>query len=237
MEKKVLGDNHPAYALSLNNLASDYNMIGDYRRAEPLFRQVLEIGKKVQGERHRFFFLSLYNLAWLYQAKGDYRRAEPLFRQALEIQKKVLGENHADYARSLHMLAHLYQDQRDYPRAEPLFRQAATIFQTHRGNSGNPVRAAATSDATGKSSLSRLLSEHGGGQRPVFRTGLSGITCLERYGGAAKSPSPGCQAKSGTGGNLRALAARRDAIDPSRLGHTRSPTRGELVRTGGKAFR
>ena len=74
-------------------------------RAEPLFRQALEIRKKVLGENHPDYASSLNNLADLYHDQGDYPRAEPLFRQASEIAKKVLGENHPHYAHSLNNLA------------------------------------------------------------------------------------------------------------------------------------
>ncbi len=39
----MLGENHPNYAHSLNNLASIYEATGDYAKAEPLYRQALEI--------------------------------------------------------------------------------------------------------------------------------------------------------------------------------------------------
>ncbi|NJO18216.1 MAG: tetratricopeptide repeat protein [Thioploca sp.] len=46
LRKQILGENRPAYATSLNNLAALYDSIGDYTRAEPLYQQVLEITKK-----------------------------------------------------------------------------------------------------------------------------------------------------------------------------------------------
>ena len=83
--------------------------MGAYDRAEPLFRQALEITKKALGEEHPDYATSLNNLAVLYRAMGAYDRAEPLYRQALEITKKALGEEHPDYATSLNNLAALYQ--------------------------------------------------------------------------------------------------------------------------------
>ena len=82
--------------------------MGAYGRAEPLYRQALEITKKALGEGHPDYATSLNNLALLYYAMGAYDRAEPLYRQALEIRKKVLGEEHPDYATSLNNLAALY---------------------------------------------------------------------------------------------------------------------------------
>ncbi len=61
--KAALGENHPDYAQSLNNLASLYEAMGDYAKAEPLYRQALEIRKRALGENHPDFAESLSNLA------------------------------------------------------------------------------------------------------------------------------------------------------------------------------
>jgi tetratricopeptide (TPR) repeat protein len=37
INKKVLGENHPDYAMSLNNLATLYDDMGNYTAAEPLY--------------------------------------------------------------------------------------------------------------------------------------------------------------------------------------------------------
>ena len=76
--------------ISLNNLACLYQAQGDYPRAEPLYRQALEIRKKVLGENHPDYAISLNNLARLYRAQGDYPRAEPLCRQAVTIIRRHL---------------------------------------------------------------------------------------------------------------------------------------------------
>jgi CHAT domain-containing protein/Tfp pilus assembly protein PilF len=129
LRKQVLGERHPDYALSLNNLAALYQAQGEYGKAEPLYRQARDIYKQVLGERHPDYATSLHNLAFLYQAQGKYPKAEPLYRQALDLRKQVLGERHPDYAQSLNNLAVLYQAQGEYAQAEPLFRQARDIFK------------------------------------------------------------------------------------------------------------
>ena len=94
----MLGENHPDYATTLNNLAELYRNMGQYEKAEPLYSQALEIRKRVLGEGHPDYALSLNNLAELYKDMGQYEKAEPLYLQALEIRKRVLGETHPDYA-------------------------------------------------------------------------------------------------------------------------------------------
>ena len=101
--------------------------MGDYAKAEPLYRQALEINKDNFGEEHPTVARSLNNLALLYQTMGNYDKAEPLLRQSLDIYKNILGENHPDYATLLNNLASLYHDKGDYAKAEPLFKQALEI--------------------------------------------------------------------------------------------------------------
>ncbi len=122
-ERKV----HSEYASCLNSLGVLYKALGDYKAAEPLYKQASEIKKKELGENHPEYASSLENLGILYKALGDYKAAEPLLKQALEIKKKELGENHPSYASSLNNLGNLYKALGDYKAAEPLYKQALEI--------------------------------------------------------------------------------------------------------------
>ena len=127
IEKKVLGEEHPDYGTTINNLALLYESMGDYARAEPLLIQCKKIRQKVLGEEHPDYATSLNNLALLYDSMGDYARAEPLLIQCKKIRQKVLGEEHPDYATSLNNLALLYESMGDYERAEQLYIQCIEI--------------------------------------------------------------------------------------------------------------
>ncbi|WP_254921402.1 tetratricopeptide repeat protein, partial [Nodularia sp. NIES-3585] len=50
--KRLLGDNHPSVATSLNNLALLYESQGRYDQAEPLYLQALELFKRLLGDNH-----------------------------------------------------------------------------------------------------------------------------------------------------------------------------------------
>jgi CHAT domain-containing protein/Tfp pilus assembly protein PilF len=127
IRQKQLGPDHLLVADSLNNIAALYFALGDYVKAEPRFKQALEIREK----QHEDLLIanSLNSLAGLYQARGDYDRAEPLFKRALEIREKKLGSEHPVVARMLNNLGLLYQKKRDYVQAEPLFKRALEIRQ------------------------------------------------------------------------------------------------------------
>ena len=78
IEKKTLGENDPACAYSLGNLATVYYDIGDYVRAEPLMLKSTEIFRKASGENDPEYAASVRNLAVFYSQLGDYAHAEPL---------------------------------------------------------------------------------------------------------------------------------------------------------------
>lgn len=98
---------NPDFANSLNNLGVLYYKIGDYKAAEPYYKQALEIRRIALGEAHPDFIMSLNNLGELYWKMGDYKAAEPIYKQALEIKKKTLGEEHPSYAESLPVILSL----------------------------------------------------------------------------------------------------------------------------------
>ena len=104
----------------LNNLAGLLQATGRYEKAEPLYRQALEIVRETLGERHPTYAAGLNNLAGLLRTTGRSEEAEPLYRQALEIDRETLGERHPTYATHLNNLANLLQTTGRYEEAEPL---------------------------------------------------------------------------------------------------------------------
>ena len=78
IRRQVLGEQHPSFATSLNNLAELCRSTGRNEEAERLFRQALAIDRKVLGEQHPDFATDLSNLASLYDSMGRYEEAERL---------------------------------------------------------------------------------------------------------------------------------------------------------------
>ena len=64
--------------------------MGEYKSAESIYKQVLEIIKSTLGEEHPDYASALNNLGILYREMGDYKLAEPLYKQALEVRKENL---------------------------------------------------------------------------------------------------------------------------------------------------
>src|SRR5262249_55501743 len=81
--RTALGERHPDYATSLNNLAGLYGELGRHAEAEPLLVKAMEIRRTALGERHPHYASSLNSLAELYRATGRHAETELLARQGL----------------------------------------------------------------------------------------------------------------------------------------------------------
>lgn len=125
--RRTLGEEHPEYAASLDNLAAIYKALGRFEEAEPLLKQALEIRKKTLGENDPDYVISLNNLAGLYKATGRYADAEPLYLRSLEIIRTGAGEENAFFATGLNNLASVYKAMGDYVAVEPLYTRARDI--------------------------------------------------------------------------------------------------------------
>jgi tetratricopeptide (TPR) repeat protein len=134
MASNSLGEENAEFAISLNNLALLYRALGDYAKAEPLFRQGIEITRRFRGGNHPDLPTTLSNLGVLYRSMGKYQAAEPLYREALELRRRLLGEEHPDVAMSLNNLGLLFKDMCDFGAAEKMYRQALELYRRVHGD-------------------------------------------------------------------------------------------------------
>jgi tetratricopeptide (TPR) repeat protein len=71
----ALGEAHPGYAMSLQNLAGVHRALGDYAAALPLYQRAAEIIRAALGEAHPGYAASLNDLGRVHEALGDYAAA------------------------------------------------------------------------------------------------------------------------------------------------------------------
>ena len=121
LRKLTVGERHPDYAQSLNNLGFVYATLGQYKEAEQNYSKAAELYKLLQGETNPDYATSLDNLASLYSTTGEYEKALRLFTQSKDIRKRTVGEDHPDYSQSLNNLAGFYEAAGQYDLAEQLF--------------------------------------------------------------------------------------------------------------------
>ena len=154
IRKEILGEEHPGYAVSLDNLSVYYSFLGNYTEAIRLGTQAMEIRKKVLGEESHDYARSLNNLAGYYSDLGNYTEAIRLGTQAMEILNKVRGKKHRDYASSLNNLALYNSYLGNYTEAIRLGTQAMeidkkVIGEEHRDYAGSLNNLAAYNNDLG----------------------------------------------------------------------------------------
>jgi CHAT domain-containing protein/Flp pilus assembly protein TadD len=130
---EVLGEEHPAYAISLISLSAVYNALGEDTKAVPLDLKALATFKWLLGPEHPDYIRLLESLAEAYERIGEYAKAEPYLLQVLEIRRKVSGEQNADFAASLNSVALLYRRMGQYAKAESHFLQSLAIRRNVSG--------------------------------------------------------------------------------------------------------
>ena len=163
IDQKVLGPNHPAVGIDLNNLALLNNREGKYAEAERLYGHALAIKEQALGPNHSAVATSLSNLAGLYNSQGKYAEAEPLYRRALEIDGKALGSNHPRVATDLNNLTALYDSQGKFAEALPLYKSALEIDEKALGPNHPDV-------AANLSNLAGLYGSQGNSAKPSRST-------------------------------------------------------------------
>jgi tetratricopeptide (TPR) repeat protein len=126
---KVLGEEHPDVAASLNNLAGLLRAQGKYDEALIYANQSLHINNRILGNEHPSTLTSIAWVADILQAKGDYAAAEPLLRQVISERTRILGNEHPEVASALNNLAGSLEAQGKYDEAEPLYRQSLAIMR------------------------------------------------------------------------------------------------------------
>jgi tetratricopeptide (TPR) repeat protein len=127
-----LGPDHPAYAASLNVLASFFTSTGEWELAKTLFEESLAIGQRAFGPVHRDVGDSLYNLAYLHRSMGDYQTAGAYYERALETYESVLGPDGRDVGKTLNSHAVMYLMMGDNDRAREKLERAVEIIDDSR---------------------------------------------------------------------------------------------------------
>ncbi len=90
--RTALGERHPDFADSLNNLALWYEGAGDFAHALPLLRQALEVHRSALGEQHPRYAQVLTNLAVLHIAMDRPDEALGFLARAAAIHDRLIGQ-------------------------------------------------------------------------------------------------------------------------------------------------
>ena len=156
---------HVDVAESLHGMAALAFQKGDFKTAESLYREALEVDRRALGPDSMEVGAILNDLAMtLEEGKGDYDGAQPLLEESLAIKRAHLEPRDPDLAQSLNNLGMLYYRKKDYAKAEPLLREALARNRELRGDDNADV-------ASGLNNVGLLLRTKGDyrGRPPTAR--------------------------------------------------------------------
>jgi hypothetical protein len=91
-----------------------------WKKAEQLCAQVLNIVKRELGAEHLFTLTIMIDLASSLRNQGRWQQAEELEIQVLDIRKRVLGTQHPDTLTAMANLASIFRNQGRWQQREKL---------------------------------------------------------------------------------------------------------------------
>ena len=102
ISREVDGDEDANTLVSMNNLASLHQKMGDYASALPLFREALGTQQRLMGRDAPDALRTMSNLAMLHLRTEEFDESLPLATESLRLRQRVLGKYHVDALESLH---------------------------------------------------------------------------------------------------------------------------------------
>jgi len=126
--KELYGDQHPYYAVALQNLAAAHKKNGDHQKAMEYIELAISIDEANQLTGTSTHTTKLHNLAVLLQEHGEFEKSREVFEKVIESRRKLLGENHPDYAFSLYNMAVLLQKMDLKEEAKEYFKEAISKY-------------------------------------------------------------------------------------------------------------
>jgi CHAT domain-containing protein len=186
------------YASIQSNYALLLQEKGDYRKADQLLRQALELKRKLLGLDHPEYIRVLSNLGLLCMQEARFEEARRLLETSLLKNELLYGSRHPTYADGLVNLARLEINLGNYNEAEPLLRQALGIHRKINGKE-NPGYADIIQEMANLYLLlgnyeaaeplllnaKDILGTHYGQRHPDYATAIQNLAALyeatERY--------------------------------------------------------
>ncbi|MBZ0269726.1 tetratricopeptide repeat protein, partial [bacterium] len=174
--RSALGEQHLAFAGTLNNLANVAISTGDFAEAKELFERSIAIKRALLGEKHFRIAKALNNLVVVETNLGESDAAIAHGLEAIAIMRPVVGDRHPDLGRSLNSLAGVEMEAGLLVEAEAHAQEALEIAQAAGGTPLDVANAAGN--------LGSIYAQQGRFDDAILMH-LTGIRAKEEMYGAA----------------------------------------------------
>jgi tetratricopeptide (TPR) repeat protein len=130
-ESVYSGEDHPAKAITLNNIALAYSLAGDFSKSAKFYSDSLEMNRRLFGDEHPSVALLFSNLGGMYNLAKDYPRAIEFYQRALDVHAKAMpnGPNHPDTALVLTSMGDVYKNMAQYAQAVEYYKSALGMYR------------------------------------------------------------------------------------------------------------
>ncbi len=127
------GKDHPAVAISRNNLGTVWDALGEYKKAIGYYEQALDSDIRTYGEHHPEVAVDHNNLGMAWYELGEYKNAILHLEQALASDIKTYGTDHLQVATYHNNLAGAWYRLGDYKKSHDHLEHALKIFENVLG--------------------------------------------------------------------------------------------------------
>jgi CHAT domain-containing protein/tetratricopeptide (TPR) repeat protein len=172
--RKVFGERTGTTADLTDRLADVLRLQGQFKPAEPLFKQSIGIRKELvekstgkdRAKEMPFLVRAQNNLALLYHQTGRHAEAELLFRSCLELREVMHGKRHFDVASTLNNLGDVHRAGGLYRLAERDYKNALAIYKDLAGGEkADQVRLAQATTENNLGVLYTSMAQYGQAER------------------------------------------------------------------------
>lgn len=179
VRERLWGPEHPAQALSLNNIAIELLALGRREEAIAAWRKALVLLEASRPPDHPSFAAPLINLATVLRSMGHLDEARKDLERALAISEKSKGRDHPNTASAINELGMVAFDSQRLDEARAYHQQA--LERVQRALGADTPRAAAPLNSLGIIDLRE-------GRYPEARKALTrALQLWEKEGGPAGS--------------------------------------------------
>ncbi|PVF93981.1 protein prenylyltransferase [Serendipita vermifera] len=109
-------------------LGSALHQCGEWKEAEKIQREVLELSREILGSQHRDTIRVMGNLALTLGYRGQLEEAEKIQREVLELRKGILGPRHPDTILAMNNLAYILGHRGQLEETERIQREVLELW-------------------------------------------------------------------------------------------------------------
>eukprot|EP01017_Pseudomicrothorax_dubius_P007045 TRINITY_DN12129_c0_g1_i2.p1 TRINITY_DN12129_c0_g1~~TRINITY_DN12129_c0_g1_i2.p1 ORF type:complete len:252 (-),score=38.75 TRINITY_DN12129_c0_g1_i2:124-879(-) len=131
--RRSLGESHPEYAYTLNNIGLVYDKKGQYMQALGYLQSCESLLVAIHGPSHPLCATNLNNIAAVYSKMNDHDRALEYYHKCEHIQVTTLGDSHPKYADTLNDIAVVHCNQGEYRKALEYYQRCEQIVAKSLG--------------------------------------------------------------------------------------------------------